>query len=96
MAKGRFTPDEKIRVVLEFLNTNIGTAELCRKHRVQPPTFYRWRDKFLDGGKASIRGSSLADAMRSLRSENESLKTMIGEITMANDILKKTLEGRKR
>lgn len=28
MVKGRFTPAEKSRIVLEFFNTNIGIAEL--------------------------------------------------------------------
>ncbi len=96
MVKGRFTSAEKARIVLEFFNTNIGIAELCRKHNLSPQTFYQWKDRFVDGGKASLNGIPNGDVCRNLQKENDSLKKLIGEITIANDILKKTLEGHKR
>ncbi len=43
--KSKWAPDEKIRIVLESLNTNVSVAELCRKHGVRPPAFYSWREK---------------------------------------------------
>ena len=39
MTKTKFTPDQKIQIVLESIKTGIGTAELCRKHNVHPQTF---------------------------------------------------------
>ena len=96
MVKSKFTPQEKARIILESLNTNISTAELCRKYNLQPPTFYQWKEKFVEGGKASLNRTSNGDVCRSLQKENESLKRLIGELTVANDILKKTLEGHKR
>ena len=96
MVKGRFTSAEKSRVVLESLNTNISTAELCRKHNLSPQTFYQWRDRFVEGGKASLNGTPNGDVCNNLQKENDSLKKFIGEITIANDILKKTLEAHKR
>lgn len=39
-SRSRWAPDEKVRIVLESLNTNITVAELCRKHNVTPATFY--------------------------------------------------------
>ena len=38
MSKRR-TPQEKARIVLEFLNICASAAELCRKHNVSPTTF---------------------------------------------------------
>ena len=96
MVKGRFTSAEKVRIVLEFFNTNISTAELCRKHNLSPQTLYQWRDRFVEGGKASLNGTPNGDVCNNLQKENDSLKKLIGEITIANDILKKTLEGHKR
>ena len=32
MARSRFTPKQKIWIVLESINTNMSTAEPCRKH----------------------------------------------------------------
>jgi hypothetical protein len=36
MPHRRWTAEEKIRIVLESLNTSIGVAELCRKYAVNP------------------------------------------------------------
>ena len=32
----RHTPQEKAKIVLEFLNTGTSAAELCRKHNILP------------------------------------------------------------
>jgi transposase-like protein len=96
MVKSKFTSAEKSRIILEFLNTNITTAELCRKHNITPQTYYLWRDKFIAGGKASLNGTANGDVCKNLQKENNSLKRLIGELTITNDILKKTLEGHKR
>jgi len=50
----------------------------------------------LRGGKASLNGVPNGDVCKNLQKENDSLKRLIGEITIANDILKKTLEAHKR
>ena len=78
MVKSKFTPAEKARIVLESLNTNITTAELCRKHNIHPQTFYQWRDKFIAGGKASLNGTPNGDVCKNLQKENDSLKKLIG------------------
>ena len=45
------TLQEKVRIVLEFLNTGTSVAELCRKHNISPATFQNWKDKFMEGEK---------------------------------------------
>ena len=92
MTKTKFTPEQKIQIVLESIRTNISTAELCRKHNVHPPTFQSWRQKFMEGGKTSLARSGKPDPSKSMKKENENLKRIIGDLTMANDVLKKTLE----
>ena len=96
MVRSKFTPKEKALIILEFFNTHISMAEICRKHKIQPPTFYQWKEKFIAGGKSGLNGKSEDDIVKNLKNENDSLKRLVGEVTMANDILKKTLEGSKR
>ena len=93
MSKRR-NPQGKARIVMEFFSTNITAAELCRKHNVSPATFQDWKDMFLHGGKQALLNRG--DAAKSHAREVENLKRIIGEITVANDILKKTLEGAKQ
>lgn len=89
--KSRWAAEEKTRIVLESLNTNISIAELCRKYGVSPNAFYSWREKFVQGGKLALSGS-LKDTAKEKTAEIEQLKKLIGELTIANDAFKKTLE----
>ena len=93
MSKRR-SPQEKASIVTEFFTTTISAAELCRKHNVSPATFQDWKEKFLQGGKQAL--TDKGGAVKNHAKEVENLKRIIGEITVANDILKKTLEGAKR
>ncbi|MDE2589484.1 MAG: transposase, partial [Patescibacteria group bacterium] len=58
VARNRRSAEEKIRIVMESLTTNIGMAELCRKYNIQPPTFYQWKERFIDGGKTALTGGT--------------------------------------
>ena len=84
--------------MIEFLSTNIGVAEVCRKYGISPTTFDNWRKRFMDAGKrelAGIGGNGRSDPAKALAKENESLKIVVGELTLANSALKKSLELRR-
>jgi transposase len=91
-----WAPEDKVRIVLESLNTSISVSELCRKYAVSPTVFYQWREKFIHGGKLALSGA-LKDPQKEKEAENERLKKLIGELTIANDAMKKVLawEGKK-
>ena len=92
----RWTPEDKTRIVMESLTTNITGAELCRKYNINPNVFYNWKQKFIEGGRMALSGSSKDSINKDLETENERLKRIIGEQTIAIDAFKKTLEtGRK-
>ncbi len=92
--KSRWAPEDKIRIVAESLNTSISIAELCRKYNLSPGVFYSWREKFNEGGRQALMGSGNGkdSANKELLAENERLKKLIGELTIANDSFKKILE----
>jgi len=90
-----WTGEEKTRIVMESLNTNISLAELCRKYNLNSNVFYHWKEKFLEGGKAALMSKGIKDANQELVSENERLKTLIGELAIANDSFKKILQGER-
>lgn len=94
--RSRWSPEEKIRIVMESLNTSITMAELCRKHNVTPATVSGWKEKFFQGGKMALTGG-LKDPGKELQDEKKELLRLIGEYAIANDALKKALtEGGKR
>ena len=78
MTKTKFAPEQKIQIVLESIRTNIGTAELRRKHNAHPTTFQAWRQQFLDAGKARLAHHGNADPTKVSKREIYNLKRIIG------------------
>jgi len=59
MKQRKWTAEEKLAIVMEGLKEKRSVAEICREHQISQTLYYRWRDKFLEGGKKGlINGSS--------------------------------------
>ena len=91
--KTKWSTDEKVRIVLQALDPRTSMAELCMQHNLAPRTVYGWKERFLEGGRGSLEGSDAASKAKRHRKEVASLKRIIGEYAVANEALKKTLEG---
>ena len=94
----KWTAKERVDIIVEYVSTSIGVAEICRKHGISPTTFDKWRKRFMDAGKRELEGiggNGRSDPAKALAKENESLKIVIGEQALAIAELKKSLELRK-
>ena len=93
----KFTSEEKIRIVLEGLQGESSIADVCRKEGIHPTLYYKWSKTFLEAGKRRLTGDTVREAdsteVRELRSENETLKQLVAELSLKNRVLKKTLKG---
>ena len=89
MSKKIRSASDKIAIVMESFTTNIGAAELCRKHNFSPRVFYSWKEKFLESGKQALSARKGKSPSTILQKENADLKTLIGEMAFANSVLKK-------
>ncbi|MXX21198.1 MAG: hypothetical protein F4W68_06295 [Cenarchaeum sp. SB0661_bin_35] len=58
-----------------------------KKYGLSPNTFYPWCKKFLDSGEAALSRSPSVRAARVIQ-KNAMLKTLVGEITLTNSVLK--------
>ena len=88
------TNEEKARIVMEVLSNSTTISEICRKYNVASSALYRWRDEFIAGGTAAMEhGRSTVEA--SLLKEINELKGIIGELTIANETLKKIQATRR-
>ena len=90
MAKKKWSPEQKQKIVLAGLRNEMSVAELCRRHGVSDVMYYKWRKTFLESGLNGLKSNGkITSGEAALERENEDLKTLIGELTVENRFLKK-------
>ena len=96
--KSKLSVSEQRDVVLMLLRKEESAGVLARRYGVSEGTLYRWRDQFLQGGQQALsQGRQGTNAhkqrIKELEKEIEKREQVIGEITIANRILKKRVDG---
>ena len=90
----RYTPEEKIRIVLEGFRREVTVNDLCRREGIKPHSYYAWTKEFMEAGKERLARDRVRDATRQeigeLRRENGELKQLVGELSLQVSRLKKT------
>jgi len=90
----KYTPEEKIRIVLEGFRREVTVNDLCRREGVKPHSYYAWTKEFMEAGKERLSRDAVRDATRQeigeLRRENGELKQLVGELSLQVSRLKKT------
>ena len=74
MVKSKFTPGQKIHIVLESIRAGTSTAGLCRKHNVHPQTFHNWKQRFMGSGKTGLSQSGKKDPIKTMKKREEDYK----------------------
>jgi len=88
----RFSPEEKVQIVLMALRTPEKLSELMREKGVSPVTFSRWKRTYTYGGMEALRsGGKLLD--EEIRHQKEYYLQIIGKLFVELEIQKKRLEG---
>ena len=87
MKRSRFT-EEQIIGILREQEAGVPVADLCRKHGLSSPTFYKWKAKY---GGLDV---SVARRLKALEDENAKLKRMLADAMLDNVALKDLL-GKK-
>jgi len=86
-------PEERAQLVLRMLSKEEPATQIARRAGISEQTLHRWRDEFVGAGKRAMNGT---DADREQSKEVARLSRhiaerdqVIGELTIANRILKK-------
>lgn len=87
MNRRKFTNEQKSNIVLELLTNKHTPTELCKKHNIQTPLLYRWRDEFIKNAASVFKKQP-----ETLESEKiKNYEHIIAKLTTQNDFLDKVL-----
>jgi transposase len=90
----KWTPAQKLRIVIETLQSDTKLAEICRREGVSPNMVYKWRKQLMASAETVFRpkpNGNVDPRVEKLTDENQRMKDVIAEITAENLVLKKTL-----
>jgi transposase len=93
-SRRKYTPEEKVRIVLEGFRREVTVNELCRREGIKPGAYYAWTKDFIEAGKERLARDTVRDATRQevdeLKRENGELKQLVADLSLDVYRLKKT------
>ena len=94
-ARRKYTPEEKIRIVLEGFHREVTVRDLCRREGIKPHSYYAWTKEFMEAGKERLTRDMVRDAtqqeVQGLRRENVELKQLVADCPWRDTASKKRL-----
>ena len=93
-ARRKYTPEEKVRIVLEGFRREVAVRDLCRREGIKPGAFYAWTKDFMEAGKERLTRDAVRDATRQeieqIKRENTDLKNLVADLSLDVYRIKKT------
>jgi transposase len=93
--RSELSPAQRREAVLAVLRREDTASKIARRYGVSENTLARWRDEFLAGGEAALKGKANGKhdprdrRIEKLEKEIEQRDQVIGELTIINRVLKK-------
>ncbi len=85
MGKRKFNDDEVMEILKEH-QAGATVSDVCHRHGISAPTFYRWQSSQLKGWDVSVK------RMKALEQENQRLKKLLAEAMLTAATLSEMLE----
>ena len=87
MAKQRtsFTAEQKMRAVIESLQTKLTLAELAQKHQTTTRNIMNWKQQFLENAHLAFDTSTPKDSIETLKQKNAKLEKILAKTTTLRD-----------
>lgn len=85
MRKSKFS-ETQIVSILKEADAGMKVNDLCRKHGISPPTYYKWKSKY--GGM----DASELKRVKELEAELSRLKRMYSDLALENDAMRSLIE----
>ena len=94
VARRKYTPEEKVRIVLEGFRREVAVRDLCRREGVKPGAYYAWTKDFMEAGKERLTRDAVRDATRQeieqIKRDSTELKHLVADLSLEAYRLKET------
>jgi len=94
VARRKYTPEEKVRIVLEGFRREVAVKDLCRREGIKPGAYYAWTKDFMEAGKERLTRDAVRDATRQeieqIKRDSTELKHLVADLSLEAYRLKKT------
>jgi putative transposase len=84
MKKSTFTESQIVAILSEG-ESGMPVLDVCRKHGISSPTYYKWKSKY------AVVSASELKRIKELEAENSKLKRMYSELALENAAIKDVL-----
>ena len=93
ITRRKYTPEERVRIVLEGFRHEVPIRDLCRREGIRPNVYYAWLRDFMEAGKTRLARDTVRNATKAevdnLKRENERLKQLVADLYLQVHLLKK-------
>jgi putative transposase len=93
--RSSFSPEFKMQVVLEALQTNLTLGALAEKHQISVKNITNWKQQFLENAHLAFENLSTKDALEPLKKENEKLEKLISQAKVECDFVTRKVKELK-
>ncbi|MDI6841171.1 MAG: transposase [bacterium] len=87
--RNKYTPKQKLEIVLEGLRGQVSITELCRKYGITSSIYYKWRDLFIRKGEEIFANQGNFASEKTYIERIHEMERVIGRLALENEILKK-------
>jgi transposase-like protein len=94
--KRRFTAEQKLMILREYLENQVPVSELAEKNAITPTMIYQWKKQLFEGALQIFNQNKTKSSERKLKVLQERLQekdSLISELVSENVRLKKNLNG---
>ena len=90
----KYSPEEKIRIVLEGFRREVTVNDLCRREGREPHSYYSWTKEFMEARKERLARDAVRDVtqqeVQQLKRENGEFTQLVADLSLEGYRLKKT------
>jgi transposase-like protein len=95
--KSGLNGEQRAQLVLRLVSKEEPAVQIARRAGISEQTLYRWREEFITAGTHALNGrvgeGAQAKALARLAGDLAERDQVIGELTVANRVLKKLSGG---